>query len=324
MGNSAQSRIEKLNLVKQPGKEDISGKFTGRMILNFKTMKYILRLLFLLLVTTLWNVVYSQSDLTENNKLIKVWETPPVLITSESVCYDSDRNILYVSCINGNPVDKDNSGFIAKVDLQGNVIDDKWVTGLDAPKGMGIYKGKLYVTDIDNVVEIDIPTGKITKKYTVDGAKFLNDIAIGPQGSVYISDMATNKIIVIGKDKVAETFVDAKAIKNPNGLLIEGEKLLVGTDDGIYRIRLDNGRHLRIISIEGGIDGLKSDGEGNYIISDWKGKVQLVNPDNKPVILFDTSDLGINAADLEYIPSEKLLLIPTFGDNRVSAFRFEE
>ncbi len=287
-------------------------------------MKKVISFITVIILIGSLNTLKSQSGLSTGNKILKVWETTPALTTSESVCFDPERNIAYVSCINGNPVDKDGNGFIAKIDLQGNIIENKWVTGLNAPKGMGIYKNKLYVTDIDNVVEIDISTGKIEKKYFVDGAKFLNDIAIAKNGSVYITDMATNKIIVIKEDGKPEIFVDAKAIKNPNGLLIEDNKLLVGTNDGIYRVRLDNGKHLRIISIDGGIDGLKSDGNGNYIISDWKGKVQLVNPEKPPVVLLDTSRQGVNAADLEYIPSEKLLLIPTFGNNRVVAYRILE
>ncbi len=277
-------------------------------------------LISILIVTTSHVGLKAQSNSTQSNELTKIWETPPTLTTSESVCYDAERNILYVSCINGNPVHKDNSGFIAMVNLEGNIIMKKWITGLNAPKGMGIYKNSLYVTDIDRVVRIDILSGQIIKTFPIDGARFLNDIAIGPYGSVYISDMATNIIHVIHNNEQPELFLNDKHINNPNGLLTEGEYLLIGTHDGIYRARFDNGKTLRIISIDGGIDGLKSDGEGRYIISDWKGKIQLVSTDEKPVLLLNTSEQGINAADIEYIPSKKMLLIPTFSDNRVVAY----
>jgi len=70
-----------------------------------------------------------------------------------------------------------------------------------------------------------------------------------------------------------------------------------------------------------GIDGLKPDGKGNYIISDWQGKVQLVNTEKKPEVLLNTTKAGINAADIEFIIDQKLLLIPTFGANCVVAYR---
>ncbi len=279
-------------------------------------------LLSLFFIATVNYSVKAQTNSKEKVKLTKIWETSPTLTVSESVCYDSERNILYVSCINGNPVDKDGNGFIAKLDLNGNIIDNKWVTGLNAPKGMGIYKNSLFVTDIDRVVEIDIISGRIVKTFPVENAEFLNDIAIGTDGSVYISDMATNKIHVIKKDKSQpEIFLDDNTIRGPNGLYIEGEYLLIGTNNGLYRSRLDNGRLLRIIPVSGGIDGLKPDGNGNYIISDWKGKVQLVSTNEQPVVLLNTSEQGINAADMEYIPSEKILLIPTFSDNRVVCYK---
>lgn len=268
-------------------------------------------------------VIMSQLTL-QAQTVTKIWETSPLLTTSESVCYDSERNVLYVSCINGNPVAKDNNGFIAKVNLEGNITEKEWVTGLNAPKGMGLYKNSLFVTDIDRVVKIDLLSGRILKTFPVEGAKFLNDIAIGPDGSIYISDMSANKIIVIRDEGKPEVFLDNEDIKSPNGLLTEGEYLLIGTKDGIYRARFDTGKTLRIISIDGGIDGLKADGNDSYIISDWKGKVQLVSTTEKPVVLLNTSDQGINAADLEYIPSKKLLLIPTFSNNRVMAYRLEE
>jgi sugar lactone lactonase YvrE len=279
-------------------------------------------LISLLIVVTSQVGVKAQLNSIQSNELTKIWETPPTLTTSESVCYDAERNILYISCINGNPVDKDNSGFIAMVDLKGNIIMNKWVTGLNAPKGMGIYKNSLYVTDIDCVVRIDIQSGEIIEKFMVDGARFLNDIAISTDGSIYISDMVTNIIHVIHNDEQPELFLNDKHINNPNGLLTEGKYLLIGTQDGIYRARFDNGKALRIISVDGGIDGLKSNGEGSYFISDWKGKIQLVSTDEKPVLLLNTSEQGINAADLEYIPSQKLLLIPTFSNNRVVAYKF--
>ena len=286
-------------------------------------MKNIALILISLLIVVASQVgVKAQSNSTQSNRLVKIWETSPTLTTSESVCFDAERNILYVSCINGNPVDKDGNGFIAKVDINGNILDNKWATGLNAPKGMGIYKNSLFVTDIDRVVEIDINSGRTIKTFPVEGAKFLNDIAVDADGSVYISDMATGKIHVIKNEGQPEIFIDNKDIKGTNGLLTEAEYLLIGTNNGIYRARFDNGKVLRIISVDGGIDGLKSDGNGNYIISDWKGKVQLVSSDKEPIVLLDTSGEGVNAADLEYIPSQKILLIPTFSDNRVTAYKY--
>ncbi len=259
----------------------------------------------------------------ENNQpkafLEKVWETTDLLTTSESVCYDLQNQLLYVSCINGNPTDKDGNGFIARVSLTGEIITLKWISMLNAPKGMGIYKNKLYVTDIDQIVVIDIEQAVITKIIDVEGARFLNDITIGPDGAVYISDMSTNKIHRYHKGILGTWFEDEKLI-GTNGLFYEDKEILAGTKKGIFSIRMEDKRLWQLITEIGGIDGLEADGKGNYIISDWKGKIQLVNVEDDPVVLSNTSNTGVNAADIEFISSKNLLLVPTFSDNRVVAY----
>ena len=194
-----------------------------------------------------------------------------------------------------------------------------WVDGLDAPKGMGIFKGALFVTDIDRVVKIDIASAAISKEYPVEGAKFLNDIVIGKDGDVFISDMATGIIHRIHDDAIGPWLKDA-SIDGPNGLNIENGELLIGTRKGILSVRLEDKRQWLLVSHAGGIDGLEPDGQGNYVISDWSGKVQRVNPDDPAILIFDTSKDGINAADIQYLPELNLLLVPTFGANRVDAY----
>jgi len=255
----------------------------------------------------------------QSEELTKLWSTPDILTTSESVCYDTERKLFYVSCINGNPTEKDQNGFIALVSLSGDVIMLKWLEGLNAPKGMGIFKGKLYVTDIDRIVEIDIENAKIIKKYPVENAEFLNDITIDPNGIVYFSDMSTSKIHRLNNG-VVETWIDDEQLKGTNGLFYEDKEILAGTKSGIFSIRIEDKRIWHLVKDTGGIDGLESDGAGNYIISDWMGKVQLVGPDMEPEILLNTSNTGINAADIEFIIDRNMLLVPTFSDNRVTAY----
>jgi len=255
--------------------------------------------------------------------LEKLWESPDLLITSESVCYDSKNHLLYVSCINGNPTDKDGNGFISRISLAGEIITLKWIDGLNAPKGMGIYDSKLFVTDIDQIVEIDIEQAVIAKIITVEGSRFLNDITIDPNGAVYISDMSTNKIHKFNKG-ILETWFDDEHLTGTNGLLYEDREILAGTKDGIFSIRIEDKRLWHLIPDTGGIDGLETDGTGSYIISDWMGKIQMVSTEDDPIILLNTSNTGVNAADIEYIPEKNLLLVPTFSDNRVMAYELIE
>ena len=110
-------------------------------------------------------------------KLEKVWEATAGLITPESVLIDEEIDVIYVASINGNSAEKDGNGFISRLNSDGSIKDLMWVNNLDAPKGMAAYDGKLYVSDIDRLVEIDLESGRVISKYHAADAVFLNDVA---------------------------------------------------------------------------------------------------------------------------------------------------
>lgn len=145
------------------------------------------------------NAGRDKKDMTTENEtkefsLVEIWATDTLMSTCESVIFDETRNVLYVSNINSGPGDKDENGFISKLSTDGEILDLKWITGISAPKGLGIYENILYVADLDELVVIDIEQGDIINKIPVDGASFLNDIDIDSEGVVYISDSNTGKI----------------------------------------------------------------------------------------------------------------------------------
>ncbi len=276
---------------------------------------------FLLLVSIFHHSLFSQEKIFQSDKLEKKWETHKTLETPESVLYDPVLKILFVSNINGKPTDKDGNGYISIVNLEGQITDQKWMTGLNAPKGMGIFKGTLYVTDIDRVAAIDIINREIKKFYEVPEAKFLNDIAIDQNGAVYISDMNSTRIYRIYNDNI-ELWLDQALLTNPNGLFVENDKLMIGCNK-IVLANIQNKETTTWLEGTGGIDGLEGTGDGRYLFSDWSGNVYMVGTDKKIEKILDTTGAGINAADIEFIPEKRLLLVPTFGDNRVMAYEIK-
>jgi hypothetical protein len=276
----------------------------------------------IMLLLIMANPVISQDAKTfQSDKLVKKWETTKTLKTPESVCYDPSSGDLYVSNINGKPADKDGNGFISLLTIDGKITELEWVTGLDAPKGMGIFNGILYVTDIDRVAAIDIKTKSIKKFYEFPEAIFLNDISIDINGAVYISDMSGNKIYRIFEDK-AEPWLEDPEIKSPNGLFVENDMLMIGCNK-IVLAGIRDKKIYPFLDKTGGIDGLEGTGDGHYLFSDWMGHVYLTDADKKIEKILDTTPEGINAADIEFIPEKRLLLVPTFGDNRVVAYEFK-
>jgi sugar lactone lactonase YvrE len=275
-----------------------------------------------ILLSFLAQPAISQNIATfQGDKLIKKWETAPVFKVPESVCFDPESRILYVSNIDGKPTEKDGNGYIAMLSPDGTLTKGRSITGFNAPKGMGIYKGTLYVTDIDRVAVIDLKSFSIVRFYDFPEAKFLNDIAVDQKGSVYISDMMSSRIYRIYDGK-AEVWLDNEMIANPNGLFVEDDQLLIGCGK-IVKASLADKKMTILVDDTGSIDGLEGTGDGRYLFSDWQGNVYLTGTDKKIEKLLDTSAAGINAADIEYIPSMHLLLVPTFNDNRVMAYELK-
>jgi outer membrane protein assembly factor BamB len=167
----------------------------------------------------------TQQQQQEQTKINKIWETPDELKNPESVVYAPKQDTLFVSNIDGKPDEKDQKGFISKVyPSNGTITELNWITGLNAPKGMVIYNNStLYVSDITDLVEIDIANGKIIKRYNAPGSSFLNDVASDNQGNIYVSDTRTNSIYKLDTNLKNNTslqvWLQSPELNGPNGLL---------------------------------------------------------------------------------------------------------
>ena len=252
--------------------------------------------------------------------LEQVWASDTLLRTPESVLYDRERKVIYVANVNMDPWGKDGNGFISKMDLQGNIIDLEWITGLNGPKGMGIHETSLFVADIDEVVEISIESGQIVNRFKVDGEPTLNDITVG-EGVIYISGSDSNKVFEIRNGTITEIMSDD--FGRPNGLYWEPERLLMLTSNSstLKSIDLESGEITDLVGGLGHGDGIVPVGNGDYLASSWRGEIFYIENDWSSTQLLDTRDVEINAADIDYIPENNLLLVPTFFNNRVVAYK---
>jgi sugar lactone lactonase YvrE len=250
-----------------------------------------------------------------------LWETPAGLNVPESVIFDAERDQYFVSNIGGQPSEKNAEGFISRLSADGEIVELEWVAGLNAPKGMGIVENFLYVTDIDRVVKIDISKAEVAEEFAFPDALFLNDIDVDQTGNVYVSDMRAGKVYRIAGQTIS-LMAEGEMMNSPNGLFVDGDHLLIGVRDSILSVPLEGGEPELFIAGTGGIDGLEKVKEGVYVISDWTGNVHLVYTDRDKLKILDTTPLEINAADIEFIPGKNILLVPTFFDNRVMAYRW--
>ncbi len=256
-----------------------------------------------------------------------VWETGG-FANPESVVWDGDRKVAYVSNVNGAAPDKDGNGFISTLSIDGTVLARQWAVGLDGPQGMAVRQGRLYVADIDRLVVFDTATGKAVETTPIPGAKLLADVAIDERGNVYISDTLGNAIWRLSNGRL-EKWLSNPALAAPSGLEVDGGRLIVaswGTVQG--DAKLPGG--LKAVSLAsrtiadlspnlGTLSGVEPDGKGGFLVSDYvKGIVWQVSATGTARELLRLKE---GSANIGVIVKRNLLLVPMMMDGKVAAYR---
>ncbi|MEO7800449.1 MAG: ATP-binding protein [Ginsengibacter sp.] len=254
---------------------------------------------------------------TQKHSVEKLWETDSIVAIPESVLPDLKKNILYVSLINGGPWEADGKGGIGRLNTDGTGFDSTWVSGLNAPKGMGLYENKLYVADISEVVAIDVTNGKILNKIAIDSAQGLNDITISDNGVVYVSDSKTSKIWRIEKDKPSLFLADMNGV---NGLRAVKKELIIASGKSFIKADPDK-KITPIAELPQGGDGVEPIGNGDFLVSAWAGYIFYVSANGDIQTLLDTHEAKRNTADIGYDAVKKIIYVPTFFAKTVAAYK---
>nr|WP_294898639.1 ATP-binding protein [uncultured Pedobacter sp.] len=250
-------------------------------------------------------------------KLTKIWETTD-LATPESVL--PLGNLLYVSLIDGDGAKADGKGEIAILKEDGTVVNKEWITGLNAPKGLGFYKGKLYVADLNKVVKIDVKSARIESSIPITEAVFLNDIAVNSKGEVFVSDTRLGKIYRIVNDQATLFVAD---VKNANGLKFVNDELYVLSGSNLLKIGKNNQPNIIAKDFEAAGDGLEPYKKGEFIATCWAGLIYHVKANGTFDLLLDTRAEKMNTADIGFNAKKGILYVPTFLKNSVVAYKIE-
>jgi sugar lactone lactonase YvrE len=257
------------------------------------------------------------------------WMTSEGIAAPESVYFDAGSGFVFSSQIDGMPDARDGNGRIVKLGGDGHVVAADWVTGLNAPKGLRSHQGTLWTADIDDVIGVDIASGKVTSRVKINGAMFLNDVAVGGDGTVYVSDMMANRIYAV-RDGTASVFAEGEQLEWPNGLLVDGNRLIVGgwgkpkpdfsTDVPGHLFALDlQTKQKTLITPKpfANIDGVELDGRGGYVVTDYlKGKVMQVSATGESR---DLRTFMPGTADLGFV-APATAIIPHMNENKVAAY----
>ncbi|MGY0408346.1 MAG: SMP-30/gluconolactonase/LRE family protein [Polaribacter sp.] len=270
-------------------------------------------------------------------QLEKGWELTG-LENPESIVLDTANNVLYVSNVKGSPGDKDGNGYISKASLDGKIMQQKWVTGFNAPKGLVIFNHKLYVTDIDNIVEIDIKTQKKTT-YQAKGATFLNDITSDKNGNIYASNTfgfsGIYKLPAKGK-RMVELWLKDENLHMPNGLFVVNNELFSAgwgidmnpatyktkTNGNLVSINLKTKAITQVTKPIGNLDGLSETIHG-FLMTNWlAGKLLYYSNATKKTTV--ALDLPKGSADTYFDKKTKTIYIPLMLNNKVVTYQFKK
>lgn len=263
-----------------------------------------------------------------------LWSTSDSLSGPESVVYDQKTQSFYVSNVAGSPLGKDGKGWISKLAKSGKMLKPQWVSGLNAPKGMRIRDGYIWLSDIDEVKSIHIAKKRVSSKISIPNSKFLNDVIHSPNSSaIYVSDMFTNTIHSIQKSPTNKVFINDNKLENPNGLIVSNGNILIAswgpgmkgdfsTDAGGKIMSLNE--KTKKISVwadirVGNLDGIEMIDDETALVSDWMaGKVFKVTKSGECKTLL-TGFKG--SADFAYLPKEKIIVIPLMLEDKVEAYQ---
>jgi sugar lactone lactonase YvrE len=260
----------------------------------------------------------------------------------ESVKYDAEQDMFFISNMVGFGSDKDANGYIVMVkanDLSiGKVFAESGKGGvvLDAPKGMAIHGDTLWVCDIDVMRAIHRKTG--LSLGTIDlkplGALLLNDVTFGGDGAMYITDtgilMTSKGVIYRGADKIfavrngTPTVVSAGAsLMRPNGITWDKEsnRLVVVTFDPFHSQMYSyspTGERRLLGSGNGKFDGVEPVGGGMFLVASWNdSSVRLMgNGVNRRV-----ANNVLSPADIGYDTRRNRLAIPVGPLNQMQLWQ---
>ena len=268
--------------------------------------------------------------------------------TPESVKYDAEQDVWFVSNINGVPSEKDNNGFISRVRADSGRVDSlMFVAGgrggvtLNAPKGMALQGDTLWVADVDAVRGFDRRTGASVANISVRGATFLNDVVVATDGSLYVTDTGI-RITASGMEdtKTDRVFrIDGRAVSvvaegevlgKPNGIAWDaanqrfviasfGKNTLLGWKPGQTSPEA-------IATGVGQFDGIEVLADGRIIASSWADSAihAFSAPAGGGTMTGTKLFTGLPApADIGVDTKRSRVAVPLFNGNRVEIYQLQ-
>lgn len=263
----------------------------------------------------------------------KLWELAG-FDAPKSVLYDARTDTYFVSCVNGDPTQRDGNGYIAQVSSDGRLLHRIWFPGLNAPKGMATYGDYLFVADIDQLVVLHKLKARLLARHPALPSKYLSDVAVDGLGRVYVSDMLGDAIYRL-QNGIFDKWVESASLMGPNAIKVVNDKLWVAGWGRILRgFETSERGHIVSVDLEtkeikdvgqgypiGTLDGLEPIGDNRFLVTDWAaGGLLMVDQYGRPRVL---ASLPQGSGDMAFNPLLKQVVVPLMADGRIVAYQFD-
>ncbi|MDJ0813763.1 MAG: hypothetical protein QNJ23_08540 [Woeseiaceae bacterium] len=211
--------------------------------------------------------------------------------------------------------DKEGNGFLTLLDRNGSAIDWRIVDDLDAPLGMALANGQLFVVDNNRVRVFRWPGFEPHAQIALE-TKVANDIAIGDDDAIYVTDSALGQVIKINADLEQSVLTGEAQFPGANGIHVNMDDLWVGGGKLWHVDMRDNTvTTVRPRSI-GGVDGIEQEADGTLQVTPVGGPLIRLRDE----LEVHDADV-ISSANHGWAENLRLALIPTGFDNTVIAIR---
>ncbi|WP_246132737.1 hypothetical protein [Devosia ginsengisoli] len=249
----------------------------------------------------------------------------------ESVVYDEAGGAIYVTNINSPDQSSNGQGYVAKANPDGSIVTEKFTDGLNAPRGIDLANGRLYVATNGEVLEIDATSGEVLERHAVENGLF-NDVLALPDGRVLVTETMSGSIYAIDNGEFSQWLADP-ALTGANGLLlVDGQVLVASIGDlsgGFENIKPGNIKSVNLETKEitdfgsadplGNLDGLSSLPDGAVLVTDnFTGDLIKVSADGTSE---KVGNAGPGAADQDNVGN--VVVVPVIQSNALVAFTIE-
>jgi len=207
------------------------------------------------------------------------------------------------------------NGFLTLLGADGEIIDWRVVDGLDAPLGMTLVGDRLHIVDNNQVKILRWPGYETLATIALETA-VANDIAVGWDDNIYVTDTARHEVVVISPELEQSILTGQAQFKGANGTHVNGDDLYVG-GERLWHVDLRDNTVTRIGPewlVD--IDGIEQEADGTLQITPVAGP--LIRLATEIEVLGGD---GVSSANHGYAPNLGLALIPTGFDNTVIAIR---